>query len=678
MTMHWLDWMILAVPMVIVTVIGIKTQQYCKAVSDFLAAGRSARRYLLTVAEGMAWIGLITLVAWFEKFYKSGFAIQWWEGLYLGVQLLLGVTGFVIYRYRETRAMTMAQFFEIRYSRRFRIFAGVLGAVSGIVNYAIFPAVGGRFFVYYCGLPETVRLFGIDFQTFGLVMLAFLSLALLLVTVGGQLTVLVTDCVQGLFGYAIILVIIYVLFTIFSWSQITETLTNVPKDQSLLDPFRQSGISDFNIWFVLINVFGWIYAYMAWQGGAGFNCSAESPHEAKMGRILAQWRILSITILVILLAVCSYTYLHHPAFADGARQVTARLATIDNPQIQTQMRVPVTLAHFLPVGIKGAFAALMLFLLVTTDVSYLHSWGSILIQDIVLPMRKTPFKPERQILYLRLAIAAVAVFAFFFSLWFRQTDYILMFFAATGTLYLGGAGAVIIGGLYWKKGTAAGAWCAMVVGCVLGVGGIVFQQVWHLLAPTLMKWFPTSSFLMQHQDKFPINGQWLWLIAMLMAIFGYVGVSLLTCRRYFDMDRMLHRGRHADVPESEAPVVEGPPRSLKALLGIDEAFSRSDKWVAYGVFWWGILWLAIFGVVTAWNLLVPWPVKWWVSYWYWAGVVIPVAMGVVTSIWFTIGGISNLQTLFRRLRTMERNVLDDGRVIDHQNVDDIAPAEDRR
>jgi SSS family solute:Na+ symporter len=92
-------------------------------------------------------------------------------------------------------------------------------------------------------------------------------------------------------------------------------------------------------------------------------------------------------------------------------------------------------------------------------------------------------------------------------------------------VYVGGAGAAIIGGLYWKNGTTAGAWAALATGSVLAGGGIVARQIWR--------------------RDFPLNGTEISLCASAAAVIVYAAVFWLTCRRDFDMDRMLHRGVHA-------------------------------------------------------------------------------------------------------------------------------------
>ena len=138
------------------------SKSYMQSVADFLSAGRTAGRYLISVASGVAGLGAITVIANFEMNYLAGFAMTWWGFTTNIVVLIIAVSGFVVYRFRQTRALTMAQFFEMRYSRRFRVFTGIIAYLSGLINFGIFPAVGARFFIYYCGLPPTVSLAGLE------------------------------------------------------------------------------------------------------------------------------------------------------------------------------------------------------------------------------------------------------------------------------------------------------------------------------------------------------------------------------------------------------------------------------------------------------------------------------------------------------------------------------------
>jgi len=659
--MTWIDWLIVVIPLVVIAVIAFRMQRHVNGVAEFIAGGRLGGRYLVCNARGEMGMAVIGMVAAYELFYEAGFTINWWQMMTIPMGLFIALTGYIYYRYRETRAMTLAQFFEIRYSKSFRLFAGFLGFLSGLVNYGIFPAVSARFFVYFCGLPQEWHLLDFAVPTFAVVMAIYLALALIMTLTGGQLTVMITDCVEGLIALVMFVVIIVVLLVMFDWSQIQTVLSAAPPGKSMLNPFDIAKAKDFNIGYVLVGVLGALYSVMAWQGGHAFNACAKNAHEAKMGAILGTWRNTTKGVLVTLLAICAITFLKHPDFASQAAQVQVVLNQIADPQIQNQMRMPIAINFMLPIAIKGMLCSILLFGLLACDSSYLHSWGSIFIQDIVLPLRKKPLTPKQHVNLLRWAIGGVALFGFLFSLLFRQTEYILMFFAITGAIFLGGAGAVIAGGLYWKRGTTAGAWAAMISGSILAVGGIILQQGWKTIQPWLVSVFPHMRMLVDHADKFPINGQIMFFWAMVTSLTLYVVVSMATCKNDFNMERMLHRGPYA-VADDKVKIEFKKRWTWSSIIGIDEHFTLGDKLISTSVFCWTMFWWGVFIGVTCWNWVHPWPLSWWSVYWHYYSIIIPLVIGVITTIWFLWGGVADLRELYVNLQTYKSNAQDDGTV----------------
>ncbi|MFZ4694709.1 MAG: sodium:solute symporter family protein [Verrucomicrobiia bacterium] len=438
--MSWIDWMIVLVSVGIVGVVAIFTQRYMTSVADFCSASRVAGRYVIANARGEMGMAVVGLVAGFEVFYRAGWTMGWWSFIAIPVGMVMVLTGFVNYRYRETRVMTLAQFFEIRYSRGFRLLTGFMAFLSGVVNYGIFPAVAARFFVYFCGLPQDLQLGGVAIPTFAVIMGIYLAVAMVVTLSGGQITIMVTDCLEGLMSLVLYFVVIAALMWMFSWDEVYQSLAMAPPGHSKMDPFDTRQIKDFNLWFVLIGVIGSVYGHMSWQGGHAFNSAAKSPHESKMAAIVGNWRGFGKGLFVTLLGIAAYTYLTHPDFAQGAAAVGDVLSKIENPQIREQMRMPVALGLLLPVGVKGVVCALFVLGLIACDSSYIHSWATIFVQDVLVPLRKKPFSQKQHILLLRFAVIGVAVFGFMFSLLYRQTEYILMFFAVTGAIYTGGAG----------------------------------------------------------------------------------------------------------------------------------------------------------------------------------------------------------------------------------------------
>jgi SSS family solute:Na+ symporter len=655
--MTTIDWCIVCIPLLVVLAIALYTRRYLRSVADFMAGGRCAGRYLLATARSEMGSGAAVFVALFEIISKSGFAVNWWGTLTVPVGLVMALTGFVAYRYRETRAMTLAQFFEIRYSRGFRLFAGVLAFFAGILNFGIIPSIGARFFVYFLGLPDKLNLFGFQMQTFVLLMGGFLAITLLVALSGGQITMLVADCVEGMFSQFGYVIIAITLVLTFSWTEIREVLMSQPPTKSFVNPFDSFGLRDFNIWYVLMSTFIGIYGTMAWQNSHGFNSSGLSAHEARMGGIVGVWRNFARAVMLTLLGICALTYLTHTDYAAGAAHVQQTVSQIDQKQIGEQMRIPIAIREFLPIGVKGLFCMIVLMGVISGDGMHLHSWGSIFVQDVLVPLRKTPFSPEQHIRVLRMALVGVAIFAFLFGSLFHQTEYVVMWFNVTASVFIGGAGSAIIGGLYWKKATAAGAWAGMVTGCSLSLGGIVMRQV---------------------DSDFPLNGTAISFVAALISIGVYVVVSLITCREDYNMERLLHRGKYAreDTPPSSLPVPpKREPSRLQKLIGLDEDFTRGDRWLAGSVFWWTMFWFVVFVVVTLINMFVPawrWSDDTWAAYWHITAIILPLIIGVLTTIWFTIGGTTDLIKFFRRLKAQRIDHRDDGTVVAHRNLDEVS------
>lgn len=605
-------------------------------VTDFLAAGRSAGRYLITVSTGLAGLGAITIVANLEMNYVAGFAMSWWGLTMSVIVMIVAVSGWIVYRFRETRCLTLAEFFERRYSRKFRIFAGLLAWFSGIVNFGIFPSVGARFFIHYCGLPATTPLPGLDVPTYALVMACLVSLSLVFVFTGGQVAVIITDFIQGLFVNLVFVWLVLHLLGVVSWEQIFAALGSAPVEASLINPFKTSHVEDFNFWFFLIGVAVVLYGPLSWQGTQGYNASARSAHEAKMGSALSMWRGFPQNVALMMVPIVAYTLMNHVDFAGVRATVDAGLAGAETDAIRSQLRIPLVLREVLPPGLLGAFAAVMLAAFVSTHDTYLHSWGSIFIQDVVMPFRRTPLSPRRHLLLLRLSILGVAVFIFLFSLLFTQTDYIFMFFAITGAIFTGGAGAVIIGGLYWRRGTTTGAWCALIVGSGLAVGGIVGQQL---------------------MDDFPLNGQVMTAVSMGGAVIAYVLGSLLGRETPPDLDRLLHRGRWR-IAGDHAGEGALPARGWR-ILGMGREFSRGDRVIYLTTYAWTLGWFLFFVFGTIHNLAHPVPDAWWRAYWK-TFVTIQVALAVGVTVWMGLGGLRDLRDMLRRLGGVRGEPTDDG------------------
>ncbi len=673
--MKFLDWTILAIMYFGILATVVLTKRYMRGVTDYLVAGRAAGRYLLTISAGIAGLGAITVVANMEMGYQAGFAMSWW-GLTMALfGVVVTVSGWVNYRFRRTRSLTLAEFFEKRYSRRFRIFAGGVAFVAGLINFGIFPSVGANFFMHFLGLPDSWQLLGITLPVFPSLMAFLLTTAVYFVFAGGQVAVMITDFIQGAFANLVFLVLAVYLLMLVGWDQVGEVLSQTPAGHSKINPFDTGFVDDFNFKYFLIGVIGLFYGAMSWQGTQAYNSSARTAHEGKMGGVLGLWRGRSQDVFMTIVPILVFTVLNHPEWTGFADGVNKQLAGFDNEAVANQMRAPLVLARLLPTGLLGAFAALMLGAFISTHNTYLHSWSSIFIQDVVLPFRKTPLSPRTHLKLLRAGVVGVALFIFFFSLLYKQSQAILLFFALTAAIFAGWSGAIIIGGLYTRWGTTMGAWAATISGVTLAMTGFILEQAQRSWRETgtafwgLMDWAGPNQALewAAWTEQHLPNGQELWGWAMWICALIYVVVSLVQQAirpRSFDLDKLLHRGKYAIAGEVEEGT--GNHFSRWRFLGITREFGRRDKFLYLVTWGWNLAWVGVFLVGTVYFLTRDvqngdWS-QWdglWLKFWH-SKIWIELSVAVVVIVWFTRGGVKGVKALLKSLATEQVDDQDDG------------------
>lgn len=641
------DWMIIVVFLLFLLGMAIYSRRYNRGVADFLAANRCAGRYLICIAYGMAALGAVSIVSQFQTRYEAGFAGSWWYTLRGPIMSILVATGWIIYRFRETRSLTLAQFFEARYGRKFRIFSGIVAFIAGITNYGIFPAIGATFFINYCGLPDKIGIF----STFHLMMFFLLAFSVYFTFSGGQISVILTDFLQGMFTNFVFIAIFIFVLKDFGIGTILDGLEYAPAGKSMLNPVDIQGNKGFNLWYFLIQTIFAIYGFKAWQAQQGYNCSARSPHEAKMAGILGSYRSWAFMGAVTIVPLCAYTIMHHPDYADKALQVESALSGIENAEVRSQMTAPVALTTFIPSGLMGCFAAAMIAAFISTHNTQLHSWGSIFIQDVVMPFRNKPLRPKTHMRLLKFSIIMVAVLVFVFSSVFRQTQHFQIYAMVSGAVYIGGAGIVIIGGLYWKKGSSAGAWAAMISSACISLTALGLEQYWVRF----------------YEKSFPVNFKWWTVISIFGSVFLYVIISLIQ-KKDFNLDKMLHRGQYA-LEKDKKIKSEFRKKKWYERFGVTDDFTRFDKFLWGFTIGQSFFFFFYVIIVTVIYLTIGFPEKYWryvqaVKIWWMVILFAPI------SIFLTIGGFRDMFSFFRDLNLVKQNILDDGTVVDGHNLAD--------
>jgi SSS family solute:Na+ symporter len=444
----WIDGGIVGVYLVATMIAGLSVRKYVGKVEHFLIAGREMDVYLGIASLAATEFGIVTCMSAAQLGYENGFAGATVGILYGLAMFVVGYTGFCIKPLRDSGVVTIAELFEKRFGPRIRWWSGVVIVLGGLLNMGIFLRQGGEFLVLVCGLSTgrleitmTVLLIGVAIYTIA----------------GGMLSVLVTDYLQFIVMSVGMLAVTFMMLANVSWDTLVNTVREHYGDGGF-NPFVNPRLG----WsYVVFNGLLNLAVACTWQTTIARLLSAK---DTKTGQ-----RVYTATSFFF---VCQF-------LIPGIWGIAA-LATLEPGVItanNTTHAMPIYLSMSVPVGLMGLLVAGMLAADMSTDSSYMLTWGSVIYNDLLAPFRKTRWSEKRGLRWNRAIIALIGVFLLFYGLWYEIRDGVWTYLTVTATIYLSSMSTLLVACCYWPRANSWGAAGAILVGALFPTMYLVLQQL---------------------------------------------------------------------------------------------------------------------------------------------------------------------------------------------------------
>lgn len=510
-----LDWWILAIYLAAIGGVGVWVNRYIHSVADYMVAGRSAGPALNVATFVATGLCLVTIMYSAIDGFNRGFAYMILGVIGMAIGLFIGSTGFVVRKLRAARLTTLPEYFQVRYSRRVRVVAGVICALAGILNMGLFPKMGATFITYATGLgsagvtrivvegdapgkvsaakaadPAQAARIAEEHMarqratlarqelTVNIVMTIILVIVLIYTVTGGMVAVIVTDYTQFvLLALGLGLGVFYCLTRPeLGWDKIVGSWGQY-RGEAAFNPLHVGSYGWAWVAWMLVH---FAAAALCWAPEASRTLTARDPETARKTFLYGspgQFIRLAIPALFGIAAFCFISQNQELArhfFPEGLR----------GKGVHADQAAPLLLGKIIPAGLLGVVLAGMVSALMSTHDSYFMCWASVIARDVIVPLRRRELTDKEQIRITRIVIVCIGVFLLVWGVWYKLPDSVWNYMAVTGSVYLCGAIVILIGGMYWKRASSAGALAGLLGG--LASVPIVFLPDWFTGSTVLM------------------------------------------------------------------------------------------------------------------------------------------------------------------------------------------------
>ncbi len=447
MNFSLLDGSIVGLYLLVTMVAGVMVRKYVGKVEDFLVAGREMNVYLGIASLAATEFGIVTCMYTAQNGFTKGFA-----GAIPGVltflgMFLIGYTGFCIKPLRDSGVMTIPELFEKKFGPRIRWASGVVIVLGGLLNMGVFLRTGGDFLVSVSGMnPDYLE----EMMTLLLVGVAVYTI------LGGMLSVLVTDFLQFIVMSAGLIVVTFLILDKVGWSTLVNTVeTNY--GEAGFNPLKNPTM-------------GWSYVIF----NALLNTAAALTWQTQIARVLAA---KDTTTGRKVYTGTSFFFVAR--FLIPGIWGIAALAILTPEQIggNSLLAMPKMLSVLVPAGLMGLLVAAMLAADMSTDSSYMLTWGSVIYNDIMAPFRKGKWSEKKGLFWNRTIVAIIGVFLLIYGLWYKLEGDLWTYLGITGSIYLSSMSILLIACCYWKPANSWGAAAAIFFGAAVPASTLILQKI---------------------------------------------------------------------------------------------------------------------------------------------------------------------------------------------------------
>lgn len=423
---------------------GLMVRKYVGKVEHFLVAGREMDVYLGIASLAATEFGIVTCMYTAQNGFEKGFAGATPGILMALAMLVVGLTGFVIKPLRDSGVMTIPELFETKFGPRIRWAAGVVIVLGGLLNMGVFLRTGGQFLVLISGM---------NVKYLEIMMTALLVGVAVYTILGGMLSVLVTDYMQFIVMSAGLIVVTILILMNVGWENMVSTV-ELQYGAGGFNPFVNPTMG----WpYVVFNLMLNIASVLTWQTIIARVLAAK---DTATGR-----KVYTRTSFFF---VCRF-------LIPGIWGIAA-LASM-GPVVNSLEAMPQFLATAVPPGLMGLLIAAMLAADMSTDSSYMLTWGSVIYNDIMAPFRKTRWSEKRGLFWNRSIIAFIGIFLLLYGLWYPLKGDLWTYLGVTGTIYLASISVLLIACCYWRRANSWGAGAAIFISAVIPITYLVMEQV---------------------------------------------------------------------------------------------------------------------------------------------------------------------------------------------------------